>query len=295
MAPRASWSVPGAMTMSIRCSRWARRQRARGLAWRRCPIAGRCRMATADVRRSVAMPSDPRTCGTAEWDHVRTCIPSLAQHFGRFLRLRRCSAAAGKPLAHESEDCQPQRTASGCGAHRLERCSCPCRTWPFGKEEADLMLKRWIGGPETRRIGWLGLVVALTAASAMGAPVGSWTATSTVSTPCMTQHTAVWTGSRMIVWGGYVAGSYWNDGCVYDPATDTWTTTSTTGAPSPRGTHTAVWTGSKMIVWGGSVGGSSTNTGGATTRRPTPGRPRPTIRSALGTSTITRRCGRVRR
>ncbi len=35
-------------------------------------------------------------------------------------------------------------------------------------------------------------------------------------------HTAVWTGSKMIVWGG---GS--NTGGIYDPATDSWTLTAT--------------------------------------------------------------------
>ena len=52
-----------------------------------------------------------------------------------------------------------------------------------------------------------------------------------------------------------------NTGGVYDPATDTWTATSTTGAPSGRLYHTAVWTGSKMIVWGGHDGAVA-NTGG---------------------------------
>ena len=39
----------------------------------------------------------------------------------------------------------------------------------------------------------------------------------------------------------------------YDPATDSWTATSTTNAPSTRYHYTAVWTGSEMVVWGGSV------------------------------------------
>jgi len=59
-------------------------------------------------------------------------------------------------------------------------------------------------------------------------------------------HTAVWTGSEMIVWGGG-----FNTGGRYDPYTDTWTATSTTNAPDARSGHTAVWTGSEMIVWGG--------------------------------------------
>jgi len=64
-------------------------------------------------------------------------------------------------------------------------------------------------------------------------------------------HRAVWTGSEMIVWGGYGTGGDLNDGGRYKPATNTWTTTSTTAAPSQRRNPTAVWTGSEMIVWGG--------------------------------------------
>src|SRR5262249_10045748 len=61
-------------------------------------------------------------------------------------------------------------------------------------------------------------------------------------------HTAVWTGSEMIVWGGYPKT---NTGARYDPATDTWTPISTLGAPSARELHRAVWTGTEMLVWGG--------------------------------------------
>ncbi len=66
-----------------------------------------------------------------------------------------------------------------------------------------------------------------------------------------TDHTAVWTGSEMIVWGGF-GGSYLDSGARYDPVTDTWSAVSETNAPAPRSFHTAVWTGSAMIVWGGS-------------------------------------------
>jgi len=83
----------------------------------------------------------------------------------------------------------------------------------------------------------------------------TWTATSTTNAPTVRAgHTAVWTGSVMIVWGGYfveITNHYLNTGGRYDPATDSWTPTSTTNAPSARSSHTAVWTGSEMIVWGG--------------------------------------------
>ena len=81
----------------------------------------------------------------------------------------------------------------------------------------------------------------------------TWTATSTTNAPsARAGHTAVWTGSEMIVWGGGASGPvYFNTGGRYNPSTDSWTATSTTNAPDARASHTAVWTGSEMIVWGG--------------------------------------------
>ena len=81
----------------------------------------------------------------------------------------------------------------------------------------------------------------------------TWTATSTTNAPsARAGHTAVWTGSEMIVWGGGASGpTYLNTGGRYNPSTDSWTATSTTNAPGARSGHTAVWTGSEMIVWGG--------------------------------------------
>jgi hypothetical protein len=64
-------------------------------------------------------------------------------------------------------------------------------------------------------------------------------------------HTAVWTGSKMLVWGGYGATDYAQEGGVYDPATDTWSPMSTAGQPGPRNYHSAVWAGARMVVWGG--------------------------------------------
>jgi len=94
----------------------------------------------------------------------------------------------------------------------------------------------------------------------------TWTPTSVVAaTPAARRyHTAVWTGSRMVVWGGSSGGalpSYLNTGAQYDPATDSWVATAVTGqTPLAREHHTAVWTGTRMIVWGGN--GLPSNTGG---------------------------------
>ena len=80
----------------------------------------------------------------------------------------------------------------------------------------------------------------------------SWTATSINNAPgARYAHTAVWSGSEMIIWGGSGVGSPGNTGGKYNPATNNWVGTSTTNAPSPRDGHKAVWTGSEMIVWGG--------------------------------------------
>ena len=92
-----------------------------------------------------------------------------------------------------------------------------------------------------------------------------WTETSTTyAAEARYWHTAVWTGSKMIVWGGSGSPDEVNTGGIYDPATDAWTATSTTNAPMHRRKHTAVWTGSKMIVWGGTdASGEARATGGA--------------------------------
>jgi N-acetylneuraminic acid mutarotase len=107
----------------------------------------------------------------------------------------------------------------------------------------------------------------------------TWTATSTTNAPtARVDHTAVWTGSEMIVWGGFDVSGYPNIGGRYSPSTDSWTTTSTTNAPSGRYNHTAVWTGSEMVVWGGEDLFGLTNTGG---------KYNPSVDSWVATSTTT--------
>lgn len=65
-------------------------------------------------------------------------------------------------------------------------------------------------------------------------------------------HTAIWTGSEMIVWGGYASTDVGLlTGGRFDPTTNTWRPTATLGAPSARYSHTAVWAGTTMLVWGG--------------------------------------------
>jgi N-acetylneuraminic acid mutarotase len=82
-------------------------------------------------------------------------------------------------------------------------------------------------------------------------PNDTWVPSSLNSPPGRYLHTAVWTGTEMIVWGGENTALILDRGGRYNPGTDTWITVSTINGPSPRTGHTAVWTGSEMIVWGG--------------------------------------------
>jgi N-acetylneuraminic acid mutarotase len=91
----------------------------------------------------------------------------------------------------------------------------------------------------------------------------TWTVVSASGSPAARyEHSAVWTGSEMVVWGGSPDSfSYLNDGGRYNPVANTWTNLTTIGAPVARRGHKAVWTGTEMIVWGGN-NSSSLNSGG---------------------------------
>lgn len=92
----------------------------------------------------------------------------------------------------------------------------------------------------------------------------SWTAVSTTGAPAArTRHTAVWTGSKMLVWGGQQSGAYLGNGAAYNPATDTWTALPSTGAPVARANHVAVWSGTEMLIYGGEDNTGSLSSGAA--------------------------------
>ena len=88
----------------------------------------------------------------------------------------------------------------------------------------------------------------------------SWTAISETKAPWgRAHHTAVWTGTQMIVWGGkhqdFDVNDGFYDGGRYNPSANSWTAVSTDAPPAGRIAHAAVWTGSKMLVWGGDGNG----------------------------------------
>ena len=69
----------------------------------------------------------------------------------------------------------------------------------------------------------------------------------------------VWTGTRLIVWGGRAPTSKpgslraLGDGALYDPVADRWTPLPAASAPSARVQATVAWTGRKLVVIGGSA------------------------------------------
>jgi hypothetical protein len=82
-----------------------------------------------------------------------------------------------------------------------------------------------------------------------------------------TDPMAVWTGTRMIIWGGsapkpITGETPFADGASYNPITRQWTRLP--DAPiSARSNAAAVWTGTEMIIWGGSNNGTSLTDGAA--------------------------------
>ena len=64
----------------------------------------------------------------------------------------------------------------------------------------------------------------------------SWTPTGLANVPPgRRSHTAVWTGSEMIVWGGVEdSGQLTSTGGRYNPLTDSWVATNLANAPSRR-------------------------------------------------------------
>jgi len=92
----------------------------------------------------------------------------------------------------------------------------------------------------------------------------SWSPINLQSSPSLqTAHKkAVWTGTELIIWGGQLSGgSRVNTGWRYNPTTNAWRDTTTTGAPAARSGYSVVWTGSEMLVWGGAEIHPRTNTG----------------------------------
>lgn len=77
-------------------------------------------------------------------------------------------------------------------------------------------------------------------------PEGTWRPLPNTGAPSPGSGPAVWTGSELVVWGGWTG-----KGGRYNPAADTWAPISSTGAPTPRAGTSMVWTGHEVLIWGG--------------------------------------------
>jgi hypothetical protein len=138
----------------------------------------------------------------------------------------------------------------------------------------DPVLDQWQpmsldGAPRSRLDGtvvWTGELVLVWGGSSWGVPwpgvsapgaaydpeLDLWRPISTVDEPEERfGHSAVWTGSEMLIWGGGARGDMRSSGGTYSPAEDRWRPLPSSGAPEPRRYHAAVWTGTEMIVFGG--------------------------------------------
>jgi hypothetical protein len=85
--------------------------------------------------------------------------------------------------------------------------------------------------------------------------MGQWRRLAPAPLSPRTAQAMVWTGSVMIVWGGYDRVSptefrVTSDGAAYEPATDTWRPLPP-GPLAGRAHALAVWSGDRMIVLGG--------------------------------------------
>lgn len=86
----------------------------------------------------------------------------------------------------------------------------------------------------------------------------AWSAINTDNAPTARyHHSAIWTNSEMIIWGGLGPGGLTNTGSRYDPVYDDWTPTDVQSAPTPRQSACTVWTGQEMLVWGGGQPGGA--------------------------------------
>ena len=101
-------------------------------------------------------------------------------------------------------------------------------------------LRSWVTKAEAQAPVTMAAVTAnytfpVIASPSAGCTDDTWMGTRFTTIPAgRDSHTAVWTGSEMIVWGGYDGSAWLNTGSRYNPSTDSWTATSLTNALVPE-------------------------------------------------------------
>jgi hypothetical protein len=90
-----------------------------------------------------------------------------------------------------------------------------------------------------------------------------WVATPLSGAPIgRSEHSAVWTGQQMIIWGGNNGGPL-GDGALFSPVNNNWTTVTSAGSPVARFNHAGLWTGAEMLILDGSSGTGELASGSA--------------------------------
>ncbi len=89
-----------------------------------------------------------------------------------------------------------------------------------------------------------------------------WFAVTTEGSPsARSGHSGVWTGDRMLIWGGENAEGVLGDGGAYDLVEDKWEALPSDDAPEARAFPSTSWGANKMIVWGGFNAAGPLNSG----------------------------------
>jgi N-acetylneuraminic acid mutarotase len=188
------------------------------------------------------------TCGRIE----RTC--SASKTWGPF-----------GPCIEKPPQCTPgsKRDGAACGkcGHKEESCTSFCEWFPggpcVGEGECVAGTSETLTGACTAPLEVKVRACSSTCAFAPYGPCMFPKGWQKIASPPSTYgarygHSAIWTGSAMWVFGGFVSsGPGGTFGVSYSPTTNAWT--SLPNAPLGRKEHAAVWTGTEMLIYGGTA------------------------------------------
>ncbi len=91
---------------------------------------------------------------------------------------------------------------------------------------------------------------------------GTWVKLASLGAPSPRfDHSANWTGTEMLIFGGETGLGVTNTGYAYDIFKDSWRSLTTKGGVTARTKHTSEWTGSQLVIFGGLTNKSATGTG----------------------------------
>jgi hypothetical protein len=86
---------------------------------------------------------------------------------------------------------------------------------------------------------------------ASGEPVaGAWRRIAAPPIGGRTNAAAAWSGTEMLVWGGFNGTARWGDGAAFNPSTNKWRRLPKSPMTA-RMAPAAAWTGTELLVWGG--------------------------------------------